>query len=110
MSDSIAVVALGSFQVVTRVIKSEVNLLIKGIIDMFVDDILGVSPANDVDEDIKITCHFCRTLFNSDCIAEAKTEKGRSIDVIGYNINLDTGHVSLTTKNQHRVIYGLCDL
>jgi hypothetical protein len=99
-----------SFQVVTRVIKSEVNLLIKGIIDMYVDDILGVSLANDVDEDINITCRFCRTLFNSDCIAEAKTEKGRSIDVIGYNINLDSGHVSLTTKNQHRVIYGLCDL
>jgi hypothetical protein len=66
-----------SFQVVTRVIKSEVNLLIQGVIDMYVDDILGLSHVRDVDEDIRITTAFCRNLFSSDCIADSNTEKGR---------------------------------
>lgn len=96
-----------SFQVLTRVIKQEVNLLIQGEMDMYVDDMMGVSLLGDVDDDINKATTFCRSLFDSDCIADSKTEKGRSIDVIGYTINLDNCHVSLTVKNQHRVIYGL---
>lgn len=95
------------FQVVTRVIKSEVKLKIKGEVEMYVDDILGVSLLEDAQSDIEVTTKLCCDLFNSQCISESKTVINRRIDVIGYTIDLDTCCVSVTEKNQHRVLYGL---
>jgi hypothetical protein len=96
-----------SFQVVTRVIKSELKSRISGAVEMYVDDILGVSLLEDAQSDVKITTKFCCDLFNSQCIAESKTIVDRRIDVIGYTIDLDSCHVSVTQKNQQRVVYGL---
>jgi hypothetical protein len=90
--------------VVTRVIKSELKSRISGAVEMYVDDILGVSLLEDAQSDVEITTKFCCDLFNSQCIAESKTIVDRRIDVIGYTIDLDS---SVIQKNQQKVIYGL---
>ena len=99
-----------AFQVASRGIKFEVNRLIKGRVEIYVDDLFGVSLKTDVDEDVRATSDFCRRLFNAECIADSKTEIGRKVDVIGYSIDLDMGRISIAKKNYLKVIYGLSSI
>jgi hypothetical protein len=97
-----------AFQVVTRAIKFEVNQLIDGCVDMYVDDMLGVSMRAAVEKDVELATRVCKRLFNSECIADLKTEIGCDVDVIGYRINLSSECVTITERNYHKVIHGLC--
>jgi hypothetical protein len=63
-----------AFQVVTRAIKFEVNQLIDGCVDMYVDDMLGVSMRAAVEKDVELATRVCKRLFNSECIADLKTD------------------------------------
>lgn len=95
------------FNVMSRVLKFEINKRIKGVINIYVDDAFGVSLKHEVDHDVEIASNFCKALFQSDCIEDSKTIINRRVDVIGYTIDLDLKLVSVTTKNFLRVVYGL---
>lgn len=99
-----------AFQVVSRVIKFEVNRLITGRMDIYVDDMFGISLRVHVDKDVEIASAFCRSLFNSNCIEDTKTEKGERVGVIGYVIDINVERVSVARKNYLKVIYGLSSI
>jgi hypothetical protein len=96
-----------SFQVVSRALKIEINKFIHGCINIYVDDLLGVSLRRHLESDIATAKSICCRLFNSECIEDSKTVSGRVLTVIGYTINLDSLMVSVAQKNYLRVIYGL---
>jgi hypothetical protein len=50
----------------------------------------------------------CKRLFNSECIADLKTEIGCDVDVIEYGISLSSKCVTLRERNYHKVIHRLC--
>jgi hypothetical protein len=99
-----------AFQVVTRAIQYEVNRLVFGLVQMYVDDIFGISVRGKVDQDVETTVSFCRALFKSDCVEPSKTEVGQRVGVIGSTLDLDQEVVSMSEKNFHRVVYGLAEV
>lgn len=96
-----------SFQVVSRTLKYEINKLISGKMDIYVDDLFGVSLKRNVYNDVAIATDICTKLFNSSCVESSKTIIGRRVEVIGFVIDLDLKLVSISEKNKLRVIYFL---
>ena len=92
---------------VSRALKVEINRFIHGCVNIYVDDLLGVSLRRHLESDIATAKSICCRLFNSECLEDSKTVSGRVLTVIGYTINLDSMMVSVAQKNYLRVIYGL---
>lgn len=99
-----------AFQVVTRALVYEINQYIKGSVMMYVDDIIGISYSQHVESDMSMAKLICNSLFNNEVIEDSKTVVARSVDVIGYHINLDTLMVSVSHRNYLKVVYGLSSI
>ena len=68
---------------------------------MYVDDIVGVCFATDLEADLRTTKQICTDLLGPGSIADEKTEHGTRLDVIGYTIDLSTRRVLISLKNFH---------
>ena len=66
---------------------------------MYVDDIVGVGLAADIEEDLSATKTICVNLLGPTAVTDDKTEVGRRVDVIGYTIDLDSQRVAVAKKN-----------
>lgn len=95
-----------AFQVVTRALLFEFKKFVSGGICMYVDDIIGVSLECDVANDVAAVRNFCDQLFNANSIADEKVEVGRSIDCLGYFIDLDQRIISVSEKNYLKCFHG----
>lgn len=94
------------FQVVTRAISFELRNRLASASIMYVDDIIGVGLAKDIEEDLAITRAICTNLLGPTAVADDKTEVGRRLDVIGYTIDLDTQRVVIARKNHLTAVHG----
>jgi hypothetical protein len=88
-----------AFQVITRTLKRNINILIKGRCEMYVDDILGVTLKKWLEYDKECTYSICTNLLGPTAIAKHKWECGRRIDMIGWTVDLDISIVSIARKN-----------
>lgn len=95
-----------AFQVVTRAISWELRHALKSRTVMYVDDIIGIGFASDIEEDLAVTRRICTDLLGSGAVADDKTETGRRIDVIGYVIDLDSQRVLISRKNFLTALHG----
>ena len=94
------------FDVVTRVLRRAMRRVIKGKLDIYVDDFFGVSQIDDVDAD-STACEQCaEALLGPDAIAHDKSKKGRRLDVIGYTIDIDESVVTIRRANFLKVLCG----
>lgn len=97
------------FQVVTRALVYEMNLLLPGPAQMYVDDIVGACKQTDRSTTLTRVAELCVSLLGSDAVAHDKTEftsgELRSIDVIGYSLNVELRVVTLTRRNFLRTLY-----
>ena len=98
------------FQVVTRALVYEMNRRLSGPVLMYVDDILGVCSQATVSSDLAIADEQCVSLLGDDAVAHDKTEvtspSQRSIDVIGYTLDVELRVVTLTLcRNFLRTLY-----
>jgi hypothetical protein len=73
---------------------------------MYVDNIIGVCFAEDLDADLANTRAICTNLLGSGAVADDKTESGRKLEVIGYTICLDTQRVGIAEKNFLKALHG----
>lgn len=87
-----------AFHVVTRAISWLRHALV-GRALMFVDDIVGVCFAADLEEDLRRTKEICTDLLGPGSIADDKTEHGARLDMIGFTIDLTTQKVLISLKN-----------
>ena len=73
-----------AFQVITRVVKWELSQpgVLRGLMDMYTDDMFGVCLARDLEHDMDKARKFCKQLLGSTSIEERKTESGRRLDGI----------------------------
>lgn len=90
-----------AFQVITGVIQRSLSRLkeLTGYLLMYVDDIIGITLRAFLVTDNIVITDFCRKLLGSTAIAEDKSESGRRLDVLGYDIDLDSRRVSISYRN-----------
>ena len=81
-----------AFQVVTRAISWELRYALRSRTLMYVDDIIGVCFAEDVEEDLARTREICTSLLGSGAVADDKTETGTRLDIIGYKRDQASKH------------------
>ena len=96
------------FQVVTRAIKWEIRSVVKGFIEMYVDDIFGIVLRRDLGHDLRVARGVCTNLLGPDAVADSKTDSGRLLDMLGWHINLDAGFLSIARKNLLNAFHGFC--
>ena len=94
------------FQVVTRAISYELQHRLASASIMYVDDIIGVGLARDIENDLLITRNVCTSLLGPTAVADDKTEVGRRVDVIGYTIDLTLQRVLIARKNHLTAVHG----
>ena len=95
-----------AFQVVTRAISWEMKHTLRSSTLMYVDDIIGVCFADEVDTDLATTREICTSLLGSGAVADDKTEKGVRLDIIGYTVDLGSKRVSIAKKNHLTALNG----
>jgi hypothetical protein len=99
-----------AFQVVTRALRRNINKLIKGKCQMYVDDILGITLKKWLAHDQASTYNTCTTLLGPTAIAKHKWESGRRIDMIGWSVDLDQNCISIAKKNFLKTFFGFFDI
>ena len=101
----------GCFQVVNRTLMYEAAKLLRGLAQMFCDDVMGVCFSKDVSHDQQVLRWLIQTLFNDEgAVAEQKTERGRKLVILGYNVDLDTLVASIDDKNLYNALYFFMEL
>ena len=94
------------FDVVTRVLRRGIRARIRGMIDMYVDDLLGASHRDDVQHDTGVAENYCEALLGPEAIAPHKREEGRRLDWIGYTVDLDLAIVTIKRSNFLKTLHG----
>jgi hypothetical protein len=69
-----------------------------------------VSHIKQLEKDLKTAVDYCEGLLGPAAVEKDKTEFGRSLDVIGWNICLDTKKIGIARKNMLKTFYGLVTL
>jgi hypothetical protein len=95
-----------AFDVVTRVLRREINKRIHGRMTMYVDDLIGITLLQHLAADKASARLVCEGLLGSKAMAEDKWEEGRRIDAIGWSIDLDLMRVSIARRNFLKILYG----
>lgn len=94
-----------AFQVVTRAIKWELQHIIEGLANMYVDDVIGICLLAMLDSEFKKAYIVFTGLLGDGAVAEHKTEFSRRLEIIGWVIDLDTNWLSVARKNLLKTIY-----
>ena len=94
------------FNVISRCLLRAILLLILGLACIYIDDLQGCCFKEDVDEEIEIASGVIVKLLGDDAVAHDKTEKGRTLDWIGWQFDLDTMTVSIADHNYYKTLYG----
>jgi hypothetical protein len=93
------------FDVFSRSLDRQINLVISGASQDYTDDIQGCCLQVEVEEDITKATGKIIDLFGDDAVADEKTEHGREIEWIGWKFNLDTMTVSIADHNYYKTLY-----
>jgi hypothetical protein len=94
-----------AFQVVNRALVWELtrSAVLNGTMKMYTDDAIGVCLAKDVEHDLKVTRELCTNLLGDGAVEDEKTEWGRRLTVIGWDIDLDTRLVTVARRKYSSV-------
>jgi hypothetical protein len=98
-----------AFQVINRSIVWELKqpAVLQGDANMYVDDIAGVTMRRNVGRDMSATRTLVTKLLGKGAIEEKKSEWGRRLTFIGWDLDLDKRLVTLARKNALKALYGL---
>lgn len=94
-----------AFQVINRALVYEIKRAIKGDIVMYSDDILIVTLRKHLTSDARITDSICTSLMGPNSVETSKTESGRLLTFIGYDIDLDMELITISERNILRTMY-----
>jgi len=98
------------FGVISRVLLRAINSEIKGEMEIFVDDFLGVTRTDFRESDMKIAKDVAERLLGKFAISAKKTFHGPILDWIGWEINLQTITVTIANHNLYKTLYGFFKL
>lgn len=95
-----------AFQVITRVVKRLLRKHISEYIEMYVDDMIGICMDHEFDAIKRKVITICEGLLGPNAVATDKWDHGRRLDILGWNIDLDTRLVSIARRNFLKVVCG----
>lgn len=97
-----------AFQVLNRAIKWELSRpgVLHGLMDMYTDDMIGVTLEISLERDMDAARRLCTGLLGPTAVEEKKTEWGRRLTIIGWDIDLDQRLVSIARRNALKAFYG----
>jgi hypothetical protein len=95
-----------AFQVVTRAITWELQHALRSRTVMYVDDVMGVCFADDLEADLLTARDICTSLLGPGSVADDKTESGVRLDMIEYTISLPDNRVLISRKNFLTALHG----
>jgi hypothetical protein len=96
-----------AFNVLSRAILFEALKLSSGDLLIYVDDLIGCCRLCDLDQELLNVRYVVEGICGPGSIAEDKTEYGRSLESIGYFVDLDARAVGLSRNNFLRTVYGM---
>ena len=99
-----------AFQVVTRALLHELRNVLYGDVTMYSDDILVVTLRKNLELDMKSTEKVCVDLMGPNSVETSKTETGRAITFIGFEIDLDKSLITISERNILRTLYGFLNI
>ena len=99
-----------AFQVVTRALVYELKKILLGDVTMYSDDILVVTLKKHLELDMKSTEKVCVDLMGPNSIETSKSETGRPITFIGFDIDLDKKLITISERNILRTLYGFLNI
>lgn len=94
-----------AFQVITRLLLGATSLQIAGMLNLYVDDYLGVSTFQTVKQDRAIARKIAQDLLGPTSVAD-KDEEGRRLEMLGWVLDLDLWSVSISRENVLKAIFG----
>jgi hypothetical protein len=96
------------FQVITRTVLFELGRegVLRGLLSMFSDDLMGVCWRWDLEHDMDVSREFCWGLMGDNSTKASKDVWGRKLDFIGYSVDLDLWRVGISERNIYRAVYG----
>ena len=95
------------FNIFTNVVRREVmRRLLDAIIDMYVDDIMGISIAGDrLSANLTTIKLFVESVWGRGSIEDDKTKRSlSSLDMIGYEVNILERVVRMSQSNRYKTI------
>ena len=95
-----------AFQVVSRGIQWELKHSLKGRCKMYVDDIVGLCFAQDLNGDVQCAKDVSTSLLGPKAIAGDKTETGTRLDVLGCITDIEQRLESISRMNFLNAVYG----
>ena len=95
-----------AFDPVSRSLRYVVRRRIAGGVDVFVDDLMGCSSDEVIENDMSIAGNCITDLLGPKALATDKTESGRVLVFIGWFIDLDKRVVGIAQKNIFKAIHG----
>ena len=101
-----------AFQVVVRVLIILVMAVVKGLVDMFVDDMIGVGHIDSWKEDMMSAITIMKDLLGDDAEEPSKREStadttndNREITVLGWDFCLSKWTVDVAARNRLKALY-----
>lgn len=104
-----------AFQVVTRIVVAVGSVAIVGLLTMYVDDFIGVSPRSSWTNDRETVVDIIRRLLGDDAEETSKRESTedndeRTLVALGWSFNLSSRTVDVATHNRAKAIYRFATL
>lgn len=105
-----------AFAVISRALEQHLNHAppsfkqMSGETKVYVDDAMTVTMASDLDSDNQALQKYCCALLGPNAIALNKYESGRQVVLIGWNVDLNTRMITLSTNNFNKFAYALFNI
>ena len=96
------------FQVINRAVVWQLSRpgVLRGLMDMYTDDLFGVCLKQDLAHDMAKVASFCRRFLGGKAIADKKTESGVRLTLIGWDLDLTQVLVTIARRNTLKAWYG----
>lgn len=94
-----------AFAVVSRILQFLVARVIYGLLLVYVDDFILVTLAEHLDADLHVMSVEVENLMGPKSMAPNKFVAGRSLEILGWTVDLDTNRVTPSDKNFLKAFY-----
>ena len=93
------------FDLITKALVYTVSPLLHGCLEAYVDDFFGICPILSLQHDRGIFIDTAVRLLGPNAVALEKNEDGPQLDILGFNYNLITQHISVGQHSFLRFVY-----
>jgi len=100
------------FNVATRLLSKAINKRIWGVLMIYVDDLMGITHVDHLESDMRIAHDTVTGLFGPGSVADIKTESGRRITLIGWDIDAskEAQDFAMSEKNLLKAIFAFFEI